>query len=792
MILRSAYVRFYRAFNYDYLRKRHPEAEPNPWDKMEDGTFYPYICLDVDSKLTAVVGANESGKSQLLQAIECALGRDHPTPADFCRYSTHFTVAEAMKLPHFGLHFKNVTSEEADVLSSISRGEEDSDFSSFRLFRTSPENVTLYADGNKFEVTDSEALADLLPSVFRIDADRAIPNSVPISFLVAGGKNDYDPGPSRAARWNIVTPVVEHASDILSNLNDPEKIAATFQSIFRNTQAPSGFRLSDNKSHRSQLNLAFDLLVTVGGIDVSAFRELQNALRNDDEGHANGIVASMNDQLERSLNLAKWWSQDHEFRLAITVRDFDIVFTIRDRTGSEYSFAERSSGLKYFLSYLVQFLAHVNSRQKSEILLMDEPDAFLSNQGQQDLLRVLHEFTVATATTPGGQVLYVTHSPFLLDKNRADRIRVLDKGAGEEGVRVVRDVGKNHFEPLRTALGSFVGETMFIGNCNLMVEGLADQIYLAGMSDMLNKRGFARTQWLDLNRITLVPAGSASHVPYMAYLARGRDVNKPAIIVLLDGDREGNLAVKELMRGGPRKRQLVRPEYISQLKPNSIPDVKSDFAEGPLEIEDLIPIEIGLSAVKRYLSEMEMEEPDNFPTTETITNLLSESKSVFKGIQTGIRQAGSELRLEKVGFARNAVAACDERNDEQANEMRKRFAALFSHLTAKQRKAEREQEQESIAARVEREKLVFLRDKHSGATKADVDVMLERIESVVDLSVEGDALVTDIRRIRAEFELDRDLNDSIVEYDTLVERIEMLKYAELHASQPAAQETETQ
>ena len=43
MILKTAYVRFYRAFNFDYLRKRNPGATPDPWDKMEDGSFYPYI-----------------------------------------------------------------------------------------------------------------------------------------------------------------------------------------------------------------------------------------------------------------------------------------------------------------------------------------------------------------------------------------------------------------------------------------------------------------------------------------------------------------------------------------------------------------------------------------------------------------------------------------------------------------------------------------------------------------------------------------------------------------------------
>ncbi len=75
MILRTAYVRFFRTFNYDYLRKRHPEANPHPWDLMNDDTFYPYVTLDVDPEFTAVVGANESGKSQLLLAVESALGK---------------------------------------------------------------------------------------------------------------------------------------------------------------------------------------------------------------------------------------------------------------------------------------------------------------------------------------------------------------------------------------------------------------------------------------------------------------------------------------------------------------------------------------------------------------------------------------------------------------------------------------------------------------------------------------------------------------------------------------------
>jgi hypothetical protein len=49
------------------------------------------------------------------------------------------------------------------------------------------------------------------------------------------------------------------------------------------------------------------------------------------------------------------------------------------------------------------------------------------------------------------------------------------------------------------------------------------------------------------------------------YLARGRDVEKPAIIVLLDSDKGGNEAKKSILRGGPKRNQLLNPNYILQL-----------------------------------------------------------------------------------------------------------------------------------------------------------------------------------------------------------------------------------
>jgi hypothetical protein len=100
MKLKGAYARVYKSFNYDILRKAHPEAKKRPWEDFR-GDWYPYIVVPVDRDITTVVGANESGKSHLLSGIKKAITGQDITQRDLCRYSPFFNVeAGAECWPH--------------------------------------------------------------------------------------------------------------------------------------------------------------------------------------------------------------------------------------------------------------------------------------------------------------------------------------------------------------------------------------------------------------------------------------------------------------------------------------------------------------------------------------------------------------------------------------------------------------------------------------------------------------------------------------------------------------------
>ncbi len=787
MFIANVFVRFFRSFNYDYLRKTHEQAKPHPWDKVgDDELFYPFVAVSLEKDITTVVGANESGKSQLLSAIEMALSGEDIQRGHFCRYSQFFAVnAGTMALPDFGLEFRDLTAADRAGLEAACKISKLDQLQSFAVFRFNGGEPVVYlqiADSwTDHQVRDPQALAKLLPHTFRIESAVPLPDSVPLAYLAAG---KWTRGVRGREERKAIMEVLEQNSE--SWFGSAETLTASATSVINAIKpAPRPEDL------RKRLKLADDLLVKIADVDRSAFQELLGAVREDAEGFANGIVKQINQALAASLNFPKWWSQDLHFELLVTLRDQDLVFTIRDRTGTEYSASERSGGLRYFLSYFVQYLSHeAPADGRREVLLMDEPDAFLSSMGQQDLLRIFEDFaSPADPDRRSVQVVYVTHSPFLIDKNHGDRIRVLEKGEGDEGTRVVNNAARNHYEPLRSAFGSFVGETTFISNCNLMVEGMSDQILLAGMAARLQRLGTARTQNLDLNTITLVPAGSASHIPYLVYLARGRDVDRPAVIVLLDSDTAGDVARRGLERGGPNNKQLLKPAFILQV--GNVDGTVASSPHGVREIEDLVPAEIGLAALRRYVAD--------FVGSESASKVagLQPADLVFvadKGLHHSLENAAQAVldegfHLDKVGLSRavaDVIRDSGRPGSESQQVMDANFRALFFELSARQRRASREMATEKTSSKIKRVRGGFLQDHPHGATREQVTVMLEEIEAHIEESPYTEQLKADLRAIRFRFELLADPGSPVADFDGLCEALGALTYVEERESQSPA------
>ncbi|QSJ18421.1 AAA family ATPase [Nostoc sp. UHCC 0702] len=814
MHLKTVFIRFYKSFNDDFLRKHNNKVKPKPWELI-DNVFYPYIEVSVEPKITTIVGANESGKSHLLSAIEKAISGKDIERSDFCRYSPFFTVKQnELKYPDFGSEWAGLSKSEQDGLREIiPEIHINYIIKNFFIFRNNIDNLTIYlpekGEYTPYPINEKEVikLHKLLPITFRVQSSVALPSSVPIKKLVQLGQDNYSGSRKfelldREQRSKIVDEL-----DVFSNEKSErlEREEATSLKSIKSALNEVILSPKEKEIREKQFNLAYKLICKIAQVDVKSLIDLDKAIKDGLQGYANGIIKDINHQLAINLNFPNYWVQDRNFSLKVMARDYDLVFTITDRTGTEYSFDERSQGLQYFLSYYIEYRSHEPHPDKTEILLMDEPDAYLSSQAQQDLLKI---FDLFANPEPGShltrpiQVVYVTHSPFLIDKNHSERIRVLQKGNDDEGTRVVKDFAIHRYEPLRSSIGPHIGETVFIGNCNLMVEGIGDQILLAGAATYLRANGASNLETLDLNQITIVDSGGASQIPYMVYLACGRHADEIAAIVLLDSDRSGNDAKKHLLgKGGQHRKPLLKEKFILQLA-----DLKEEFClddkvTAQLEIEDIIPLPICIQATKLYLQEfLQLEETELMFLTEELISSKIAGQTILNVIEQTLKDfPEKELEISKSGFARNVIRVVNKWSQKQnllaeseihaLGVFEQNFKILFKKLNIMQRSAQQKLTRERLSQKIERLKKDFIARHPVSARREHGVILFDEIEGILESNIENEsikeieAVKNAIQNLRRDYKLDIDMNQTIHGYTGFQVGLERIKYAGLLVSQ---------
>jgi predicted ATP-dependent endonuclease of OLD family len=820
MLLKTVFVRFYKSFNDDFHRRLDPRAKELPWEKIEEN-WYPYIRVPIDRRITTVVGANESGKSHLLSAIRKAVSGENIERDDFCRYSKFFTVKKGqLKYPDFGTEWEELDNKEKDFFRKAFELPPSQIIDSIIIFRNNKNSLTAYLKNEFQEYVEYEVngdyldvIPDILPKVFTIDSDIALPDSVPIRKLLDQNLDNKNYGLIELLNYKQKAELSQLLDQLAkfpkTTRETPQKRNEAHDKLVEKIadalNKPTDSSTSKDKQ-AEETELAKKLIYNIAEIDPEVLSRLAEALKDGKQGYANGLIKMINEQLAHRLNFPSWWVQDKNFQLKLMARDHELVFTITDRTGTEYSFKERSSGLKYFLSYYIQYRSHVPVKGRNEILLMDEPDTYLSSRAQQDLLRIFEAFAEPSEDSHLSspiQVVYVTHSPFLIDKNYSERIRVLKKGNDDEGTLVVRSVARNHYEPLRSAFGAFVGETTFIGNCNLMCEGSSDQILLAGAANLLTRVNTSKIECLDLNNTTIVPAGSASHIPYLVYLAVGRDKEKPVVIVLFDSDQAGDREKKNLLGQGKQYRKpLLKDDYVVQVGDiDEASFLKHDYDEK--EIEDLIPISICIEATKSYLKEIGMDIDQGVLGQDAINPIENSLKDsdVYRAIESYIfSKCSSEIKIDKVGFCRNVLKVLSNHQKGTGTTLVKKddfdvfignFRKLFYKLNKAMHKAHQRHGKSELSEKISRVKQRFLHKHPAIAKREEAILLVQDIEHILDdnydrdSSFEIDKIRDVLKNLISTYKLDikYDVAKHIDDYQGFLIGLEQVKYAGDMASQ---------
>jgi predicted ATP-dependent endonuclease of OLD family len=244
-------------------------------------------------------------------------------------------------------------------------------------------------------------------------------------------------------------------------------------------------------------------------------------------------------QTNKNLNITFQIDKKEETDNRNHTRIVEHILDIRVKhRGVSLPLKNRSKGFNWFFSFLVWFKRIQEDTNSNYILLLDEPGLNLHASAQADLLHFIEDLS------DDYQILYTTHSPFMIPTNSLDRVRtVLETDKGSSISDSLQQKDPNTLFPLQASLGYDIAQNLFINNKNLLVEGVSDLIILTAISEILETKN---RESLNSN-ITIVPTGGLEKVATFISLLRGSELD---IVCLLDSytDPKGKAKMDTMIR----------------------------------------------------------------------------------------------------------------------------------------------------------------------------------------------------------------------------------------------------
>jgi len=296
------------------------------------------------------------------------------------------------------------------------------------------------------------------------------------------------------------------------------------------------------EGQQTPADINFEKLCKVAGLSPEQLQELSQSNNQETRGQlANRAGAVVTTAIRK-----RWKDRELKVRFNLDAQHFDTLISDPNSVYDvEVNLDERSRGFQWFFAFYIVFAADTEDGEADgAILLLDEPGLYLHARSQGDLLRHLEDdFT--------NQIVYTTHSPFMVPTHQLDWVRTVNI-AEEEGTTVSNDPNGDArtLFPLQAALGYDLAQSLFIGPNNLVVEGVTDFWILSAVSAYLNDQGKVG---LD-ERLTVTPAGGAQKVHYMVALLTSEHLK---VLILFDEEKDAKATRDDLVKG-----KLIRSDSV--------------------------------------------------------------------------------------------------------------------------------------------------------------------------------------------------------------------------------------
>ena len=264
---------------------------------------------------------------------------------------------------------------------------------------------------------------------------------------------------------------------------------------------------------------------------------------------------------------------DESFKLKVRfgTNKKEVIFLTQDKTSESKSInlSQRSDGFKWYLSLyltLYDYLEHNNNEIKY-VLLLDEPNLYLHPGAQRNLL-----YNVFYKDFSNIQIIYTTHSPYMIDIDNSFSIRIVEKNNATNVYNSTREYAEKHSDmkdidtmtPLLTALDLNISNDIIYNSKDkiFVVEGITDVYLLRAMIGKIKYN-------TKMKNIKFISGTSAEKVPITYSYLFGMGYNT---FTLVDNDKPG-LKANKLIAEGSSDKEL----YSSLLNYDVINDYQNEI-----------------------------------------------------------------------------------------------------------------------------------------------------------------------------------------------------------------------
>lgn len=517
--------------------------------------------FDIDKRVTTLVGKNESGKSAVLEAMAKTRYFEKDDKFTFDAV-TDYPRRQKKKFDKAGEAVTVATCTyklSDDLLSAI---QEDIGPDAFKVDTIS--YSTSFKPGGKVGGSWGGVTANLSEFLrYKLDNYEAKDESLTSSLMAIESTQDLDSLKKELEdhaefleslrkyfknEWSWPNPISEY---VARHWIDPALPKFMYYSDFYTLPSEVEIRkLQQSKLEEGKLKTS-KALFELADINIDDLLDDDNyeAYKAELEATSNEITQTLFHYWKTNPNLrVEFDIQKQVERIGHNQTDVNPVLKIRvwnQKYMMSLPLDSRSKGFNWFFSFIVWFSKIQEDRDRDYILLLDEPGLNLHATAQDDLLRFIEDLSKGEgASDKAYQVIYSTHSPFMVDSSRLERVRtIVETDKGTKISESIQEKDPETLFPLQAALGYDLAQNLFVSKNNLLIEGPSDLLYLEIVSEHLKSLG--RTG-LD-EGITLVPVGGLDKVGAFISLLRGQKLNIACLLDSFD-DQKGKARLDDLVK----------------------------------------------------------------------------------------------------------------------------------------------------------------------------------------------------------------------------------------------------